>query len=128
MAGAGAVGALADAQNWRTGVTAEDYFRGERKQNALADRRPVIRQASDLVGPGIAATATDLANESKRILDGVIHRGEVVEIRRHGKGVATVRRKVGVTRNTVPPCFLISLPTCLASSGHFCGPGRGTSG
>ncbi len=43
------------------------------------------------------ATATDLANESKRILDGVIHRGEVVEIHRHGKGVAVVRRKVGVS-------------------------------
>lgn len=43
------------------------------------------------------ATATDMANESKRILDDVIHRGEVVEIQRHGKGVAVVRRKVGVS-------------------------------
>jgi hypothetical protein len=46
---------------------------------------------------GVIATATDMANESKRILDDVIHRGEVVEIQRHGKGVAVVRRKVGVS-------------------------------
>jgi hypothetical protein len=38
-----------------------------------------------------------MANESKRILDDVIHRGQVVEIRRHGKGVAVVRRAVGVS-------------------------------
>ena len=43
------------------------------------------------------ATATDIANDSKRILDDVVHRGEVVEIQRHGKGVAVVRRKVGVS-------------------------------
>jgi hypothetical protein len=34
----------------------------------------------------VIATATDMANESKRILDDVIHRGEAVEIQRHGKG------------------------------------------
>ncbi len=43
------------------------------------------------------ATATEMANESKRILDDVIQRGQVVEIRRHGKGVAVVRRAVGVS-------------------------------
>lgn len=43
------------------------------------------------------ATATEMANDSKRILDDVIHRGQVVEIHRHGKGIAVVRRKVGVT-------------------------------
>ena len=43
------------------------------------------------------ATATDMANDSKRILDDVVHHGEVVEIQRHGKGVAVVRRKVGVS-------------------------------
>ena len=43
------------------------------------------------------ATATEMANDSKRILDDVVHRGEVVEIQRHGKGVAVVRRKVGVS-------------------------------
>lgn len=43
------------------------------------------------------ATATEMANDSKRILDDVTHRGQVVEIHRHGKGIAVVRRKVGVT-------------------------------
>lgn len=43
------------------------------------------------------ATATDLANESKRLIDGVVHRGEVVEIQRHGKGIAVIRQKVGVS-------------------------------
>ena len=38
-----------------------------------------------------------MANDSKRILDDVTHRGQVVEIHRHGKGIAVVRRKVGVT-------------------------------
>jgi len=44
----------------------------------------------------VIATATEMANDSKRILDDVIHRGQVVEIHRHGKGIAVVRRKVGV--------------------------------
>ena len=43
------------------------------------------------------ATATEMANDSKRILDDVIHHGQVVEIHRHGKGIAVVRRKVGVS-------------------------------
>ena len=43
------------------------------------------------------ATATDLANDSKRILDDVIRRGETAEIKHHGKGVALIQRKVGVS-------------------------------
>ena len=31
-------------------------------------------------------TATELANESKSILDRVVQGGEVVEVQRHGKG------------------------------------------
>lgn len=45
------------SQNWRTEVDAQDYFGHQRKQLSLADRRPVIRRPSDLVGPGIAQSA-----------------------------------------------------------------------
>ena len=43
-------------------------------------------------------SATDLANDSKAILDLVIIRGETVEIQRHGKTVAEIRPKVGVSK------------------------------
>lgn len=41
------------SQNWRTEINAQDYFGHQQKQLEIADRRPVIRRASDLVGPGI---------------------------------------------------------------------------
>jgi len=44
------------------------------------------------------ASATDLANDSKAILDRVIIRGEAVEIQRHGKTVAEIQPKVGVSK------------------------------
>ena len=43
-------------------------------------------------------SATDLANDSKAILDRIIVRGEAVEIQRHGKTVAEIRPKAGVSR------------------------------
>ena len=49
-------------QNWRIETDAEDYFRSQKKQLQVADRRPVIRRASDLVGPGIAATAVRITD------------------------------------------------------------------
>lgn len=42
-------------QKWRTDTNALDYFGHQKKQLEVADRRPVIRKASDLVGPGIGA-------------------------------------------------------------------------
>lgn len=47
-------------QNWRTDVDAGDYFLHQKKQLSVADRRPVIRRSSDLVGPGIGATTVRL--------------------------------------------------------------------
>ena len=44
-------------------------------------------------------TATELANESKSILDRVVQGGEVVEIQRHGKTVAVIQARVGATRS-----------------------------
>lgn len=49
-------------QNWRPEVDAADYFGNQRKQLQVADRRPVIRKASDLVGPGIGASATRITD------------------------------------------------------------------
>lgn len=50
------------SQNWRTVVNAGDYFGQEKKTLALADRRPVIRKASDLVGPGISSNAVRITD------------------------------------------------------------------
>ena len=51
---------MSGAQNWRAETDAGDYFGHRQKQLNLADRRPVIRRASDLVGPGIASSAVRL--------------------------------------------------------------------
>lgn len=50
------------SQNWRTATDAEDYFQQQQKQTVMNNRRPVIRKASDLVGPGIAATAVRITS------------------------------------------------------------------
>jgi hypothetical protein len=49
-------------QNWRIERDSTDYFGHQKKQMAVENRRPVIRKASDLVGPGISATATRIAD------------------------------------------------------------------
>ena len=43
-------------------------------------------------------TATELANESKSILDRVVQGGEVVEVQRHGRTVSVIQPRVGATR------------------------------
>ena len=43
-------------------------------------------------------SATQLANETKAIIDRVVQRREPAEIQRHGKTVAEIRRKVGIDR------------------------------
>lgn len=53
---------MSDAQNWRTETDAGDYFGNQKKKLTVADRRPVIRRASDLVGPGIAASAVPITD------------------------------------------------------------------
>lgn len=49
-------------EGWRTPVDAHDYLLGEKKRLALDQRRPVIRRASDLVGPGIASGAVRISD------------------------------------------------------------------
>jgi prevent-host-death family protein len=46
----------------------------------------------------VIVSATELANESKSILDRVVQGGEVVEIQRHGRTVAVIHPKIGATR------------------------------
>ena len=46
-------------------------------------------------------TATELANDSQKVLDRVIEGGEVVEIQRQGKTVAEIHPKVGTSRQEV---------------------------
>ncbi len=43
-------------------------------------------------------SATELANDTRAVLDRVIERGEAAEVQRHGKSVAEIRPKVGVGR------------------------------
>ena len=50
------------SDNWRTEIDAEDYFGHQQKKLNLADRRPVIQHASDLVGPAIKEHAVTLTN------------------------------------------------------------------
>lgn len=51
---------MSGEQGWRIGDDAGDYFGHQQKRAQLADRRPVIRAASDLVGPGINRSAVRL--------------------------------------------------------------------
>lgn len=44
-------------------------------------------------------SATELANESKSILDRVVDGGETVEVQRHGRTVAVIQPRVGATRS-----------------------------
>lgn len=48
---------MSHTENWRTQINAVDYFGQQKKQVAIEQRRPTIRKASDLVGPGIGAEA-----------------------------------------------------------------------
>jgi hypothetical protein len=43
------------------------------------------------------ASATKMANNSKQVLDQVVNHNEMAEVQRHGKTVAVIRRKVGVS-------------------------------
>lgn len=43
-------------------------------------------------------SATQLANETKAILDRVVQRRDPAKIQRHGKTVAEIRRKLGIDR------------------------------
>jgi antitoxin (DNA-binding transcriptional repressor) of toxin-antitoxin stability system len=47
----------------------------------------------------VIVTATELANDSKNVLDRVIQGGETVEVQRHGRTVAEIRPKTGATRS-----------------------------
>lgn len=55
---------MSESQNWRTGIDASDYFGSQKKQLQVADRRPVIRRAADLVGPGINSSAVPIKDFS----------------------------------------------------------------
>lgn len=50
------------SQDWRITTGPEDYFRNEQKKLAMDQRRPVIRRAADLVGPGIGASAVRITD------------------------------------------------------------------
>lgn len=51
-------------ENWTVETDAEDYFLHQQKKLETADRRPVIRKASQLAGPGIGPSATRVTNWS----------------------------------------------------------------
>jgi len=41
-------------------------------------------------------TATELANDSKSVIDRVLSRRETADVQRHGNAVVQIRRKVGI--------------------------------
>lgn len=43
---------MGGANSWRVQITGEDYLRQQEKRLLHEERRPIIRQASDLLGPG----------------------------------------------------------------------------
>ena len=47
-------------EDWRIDVDASEYFLHQQKRDNLTQRRPVIRKAHELVGPGINASAVRL--------------------------------------------------------------------
>lgn len=49
-------------QSWRTDVDAGDYFLHQKKHAEIERRRPLIRNGSDLVGPGIGANAVRITD------------------------------------------------------------------
>lgn len=53
---------MAGEQNWRPETRAEDYFGNQQKTLDMNNRRPVIRRAADLVGPGIDSSAVRITN------------------------------------------------------------------
>lgn len=53
--------------NWPIEQDAGDYFGNQKKKLELADRRPVIRRASDLVGPGIGVSAVRAMDLNDRL-------------------------------------------------------------
>lgn len=53
---------MSGEQSWRVETNAEGYLGHRQKEGQLANRRPVIRRASDLVGPGISVSAVRLAD------------------------------------------------------------------
>lgn len=53
--------------NWRTQVGADQFFGDQKKQSAVESRRPVIRKASDLVGPGIGSAAVVIADFNNQL-------------------------------------------------------------
>lgn len=48
------------SQNWAIPQTAEEYFSQQAKRQGQEERRPQIRKASDLLGPGVAAFAVEI--------------------------------------------------------------------
>jgi hypothetical protein len=45
----------------------------------------------------VIVTATDLANDSKGIVDRVARRGETTMVQRRGKSIVEIRRAVGIS-------------------------------
>lgn len=50
------------SDDWRIPTDAATYLSHQQKRTNFAERRPVIRRASDLVGPGIGAHAVRLTD------------------------------------------------------------------
>ena len=62
-------------------------------------RRTTCQNSENRYPCSVIVSATELANDSKAVLDRVARSGETVEIQRHGKTVAQIRRQAGASRD-----------------------------
>lgn len=53
---------MAGANNWRPNITAQDWMRSMEKRVLNEERRPLIRSAADLLGPGFAPYAVQVTD------------------------------------------------------------------
>jgi len=72
-------------------------FEGESLRESLA-RQIACRSVGNRYFGSVIVTATELANDTNRVLDRVTQGGETIQIQRQGKTVAQITPAVGVSR------------------------------
>lgn len=67
------------SDNWRIPTDAATYMGAQKKRAELEQRRPVVRRAADLVGPGIGGSAVVITdyNDTLALFDGYFASGNI---------------------------------------------------
>lgn len=108
---------MGSQKNWRYGIDADDWMRFNEKRLMHEERRPVIREASDLLGPGFAKFAVrtfdwngvdlksngmwySVAAQTKNSPDDLAHWMGITEGNKNGDGMQTVYEYKHVSDST----------------------------